>query len=227
MAASYHSCQAVRSAQELISPSHIALREQSADDAAAHLFAGKRTGQHHLDTCLTSPSAVFGEGAAAAPKPMVVSHEQDSHMKFIGKHFAHKLPRIHTGHLRREMQHVHLIHLCLPQQFHLLVKGGKQAGHIIGMQHLARMPVKRNKHRAQSQRTGFPAQLPYQVLMSSMHSIEKAYGGNVSPHLSTSIFSFLRSKLPLLNMHSMPFQTSFSQIRLVFQPNSRQLSAAS
>ena len=109
MAASYHSCQAVRSAQELISPSHIALREQSADDAAAHLFAGKRTGQHHLDACLTSPSAVFGEGAAAAPKPMVVSHEQDSHMKFIGKHFTHQLLRTNTGRLRRELQHVHLI----------------------------------------------------------------------------------------------------------------------
>lgn len=106
-------------------------------------------------------------------KAVVVAYEQQAHAQPLFQHLLHKLLCREGRHLGREVQHLDMINAQTLQQPHLILSGGEQLRHIVGLQHLSGVQVECYHHALQSPGLCQALHLVNEVLMSAVHTIKK------------------------------------------------------
>ena len=134
---------------------------------------------HHLDAELATVGHVIVEALGAVmAEPVVVANDKGLDIQSLGKHLPHEFLCRERGHLLAEAQHRHVVDTCEGDELQFALKGGKQLGLVVLVEHLPGMAVEGDDERGEPGPSGLFHDIGNEKLVAAMHAIEKSYRGN-------------------------------------------------
>ena len=119
---------------------------------------------------------------AVMPETIVISDNKLLDIQTISQHFFHEIIGRKLCHRRIEWQNHRIVYARFREQKQFSVKRIQQLWHIIALQNLTRMAVKRNHSRCQSARLSNAIHLLNEVFVPTMYPIKEANRSHTRRH---------------------------------------------
>ena len=127
-----------------------------------------------LHAHLLSIAHIVGETlGAVVSEAVVVAREQHRHTILLVQYLAHELVCRELRHLRVEVEHLYAVGSGGVEQLQLLVCGGDELWHVVGMYHLTWMAVERDDERLSSLCVCHGRKAVNHKLMTAMYTVEE------------------------------------------------------